>query len=915
MKLSGLKPGLSIHLLAKSLRSLATVGLRLPSASLGFAERRAPRGERREASGGRRRINHLLVLAISIFLIFGYVPTFAQEEQSIIKESLDNGFIVLIKPTQAENILSINVIIRAGLSSENEYAGTGITHFIEHMIFKGTKKRGPGQIESEIKSYGGYVNASTGLDTTSFYLTISSSYFKEALELLSDAVLNPSFDEVELEKERSVILNEIKLRNDDPSTYISNLLFENAYLRQAYRYPIIGYKDSFNKLKRDDLAAYHKKLYAPNNMVLALIGDINPSDALNAVKETFGKYEREMIYIDQCQNEPDHISERISLNYMDLNLGYFAIGYHTVGLLNKDLFALDILAHVLGQGNNSRLNETLVKEKELLYSINSFNYTPFYPGLFIISGIGNPENLEAAVKEIKKEITKITRLGITKLDHKKAKANVLSGFLSNLETVQSQAADLSQNEMLTGDYDFSRKYVEGITKVQLNNIRNVSKNYLTDENCTVIYLFPKTAELKHPIESRYDSGISTKSELKNGLKVILKEERRLPLISIAFSCLGGLRAEEKQFSGISNLTSQMLLKGTRKRKESNIKGSMENIGGQIDAFSGMNSFGITMEFMKKDAIKALDLLEDVIKHPDFPDNELLKLKNKIYAAIKIEEDDIFEKGLFEFRKGLFKNHPYGNRLIGERDAIAKIKRQDIAEFYNIMLNSKNIVMSIAGDFDKDAMLKIIDKKFRDIPANDYHIKTNEISLEKSFENTFFMPKEEALFIIGFRGLDVKNPDRYALEIISSLMSGSDGRIFQSLRNKIGLSYAQGASSVAGIEPGYFFFYAATDKKEINNVEKIINDEILKIKTEYASDNELISAKNSIIGNQAISMQSNSAKAFTTSLDELYSLGYDNYKKYKENIEKCTKDDIMRAANKYFDLNKSFSVTILPEESN
>ncbi|NQT22687.1 MAG: insulinase family protein, partial [Candidatus Omnitrophica bacterium] len=189
---------------------------------------------------------------------------------------------------------------------------------------------------------------------------------------------------------------------------------------------------------------------------------------------------------------------------------------------------------------------------------------------------------------------------------------------------------------------------------------------------------------------------------------------------------------------------------------------------------------------------------------------------------------------------------------------------------------------------------------------------SEKDLSAKIDNIFLMPKEQTLFALGFRGVTVKNEDRYGLEVISSIMSGSDGRIFHSVRNNLGLSYAQGAGQVAGVDPGYFFFYLATDKKDLNKAKELVLAEISRIKKEPLPDAELSAAKNSLIGDYLISMQTNSAKAFTMALDELYSLGFDNHLKYNENIEKYSKSDIIKLANTYFDLNKSCSVTIEPE---
>jgi len=823
----------------------------------------------------------------------------------------------VLKPTSAQGLVSINIKLGAGVSSENEYAGSGITHFIEHMIFKGTPEMQTGELARQIKSYGGYMNATTGLDATTFLATVPSDYADDAIELIGKAIINPSFSEKEIEKERSVILNEIRLNEDDPSRRIMRLLFEKAYQRHAYRFPIIGYRDLLKRLRRQNLISYHGIHYVPNNMVLAIAGDIDVEKMFEKVKETFGKYTRQPVPLVITEEEPEQILSRSSKYSAEINLGYFAIAYHSTGLMDSDLYPLDVFANILGQGDGSRLNKSLVKDKELLYSVNSFNYTPLYPGLFIISGIGAPEKLEEAVSLIESEIEEIKTKGISQEEFERAKAAAFSAHIKSLETVGSQAASLAEGQMFAGDPDFAEKYLDGIDSVRPEDVVRAVGKYLRSSNSSVVYLVP-TSQIsdmgeKDKVKALEVSRKAKKYILDNGIRVILKEEHSLPLVSLTLVCLGGLRAEPEGFNGISNLMSEMLLKGTKKRKESEIKASMERLGGYINSFSGLNSFGVAMEFLSKDRVDALDLLEDVVRNPTFPEEELEKFKEIVTAGIAAEEDNTFQKGSLKLRKEVFKGHPYGNRISGEPDLIADISNKDLEDFYWKLLNPKNMVISIVGDFNSEEMLDDIKTRFSEVKENEFEINVYTGPwVEKDGTATIRMPKKEAMALLGVRGVDVKNSDKYILEVIAAVMSGQDGRIFNSIRDNLGLSYSQGAGSVPALDPGYFFFYVATDEKNLEKAKEILLNEISKIRTEPVSDEELASAKKALIGRHMISMQTNSAKTFTIALDELYGLGYDDYRQYKENINKCSKSDIMKIANMFFNFNDLISVSVMPE---
>ena len=848
---------------------------------------------------------------------------FASQSGVTNKHILGNGLTVLIKPTDNEGLAAVYLKIKAGVSSENEYAGTGITHFIEHMVFKGTPETEVGELAKNIKSYGGYINATTTLDTTTYFVIIPKEHLVEAINILSDAVMNPDFDEDEVEKERAVILNEVKLREDDPSSKVIRLLFESAYLSHPYRFPILGYEDLLKGLKRKDLAEYHRKYYTPNNSVLSIAGDIDAEEVLYEVKEVFARYPRRNFPVVSAQEEPEQIIERVSIHPAEINLGYFCIGFHSTGLLDGDIYPLDVFANIFGQGDNSRLNKVLVKEKRLLYSVSSFNYTPLYPGLFIISGVGNPENLKEAVDVIMQEIQIVKEKGVSGKEFERAKANAYTGYLKGLETVDSQASSMAQGQVFAGDPEFSRKYVDGIKGVTLPDITRVVNKYLTDNNASIVYLVPnsKSAELTEQISDKaLIDGVAGESKeaiiytLDNGMRLILKEEHRLPLISVTLVCMGGLRAEPRGNSGKCNIMASLLLKGTKNRKESEIKGALEGLGGGISSFSGMNSFGLTLEFVSKDSGFVFDILEDVVKNPVFPEDELEKIKEITIAQIEMEEDSVFQKGILNLRREIFKGHPYENRVSGDEGYIKGIGIAEVKEFYQKVLNPGNIVISCVGDFDSDKLYEDLRARFSGIKNNGY--KVVPYSYEASdiqTEQVFLMPKKEALVLVGFKGVDIKSEDRYILSVITKTMSGQGSRLFDAIREKEGLSYSQGAESVEGLDPGYIFFYVATNKQDIETVKNILEAEISKMKTEAVSDVELSDAKNSLIGTHAISMQSNNAKSFAMAIDELYGLGYDNYRHYKENIEKHTKDDIIRVTDEYFDLDEAFFVTIVPEE--
>ncbi len=799
----------------------------------------------------------------------------------------------------------------AGLSSEGSYAGCGISHFIEHMLFKGTSGRKPGDIEKEVKAFGGTINAWTGLDSTTYSITVPSEYTGKALDLIEDILFHSVFTAEEVKKEKQVILKEIKLGNDDPSRRVMRQLWETSYLRHPYKSPVIGYEELFTKLTGDDLVRHHGLRYTPENIILTVVGDIDTNGILTKIKKIFGKNERKRPSEGFAPDEPPQNSPRLIKRYAPINLGYIAMGYHTVPLSDRDVYALDILGIILGDWDGSRLNGKLVKKNRLLHTVSAFNYTPAYPGLFIIYGIGDHKKLGLAKEEILNEIKKIAKNGVKESELDAARNIVISDYMDSLETTGGLAGAASQGEFLAGDPRFFEKYVENVKKVNQNNVRRVAQKYLNENNLTISYLLPEEAASAVSDKNFPSPGSPPlRVTLTNGINLILKENHRLPKVAVVCVFPGGLMAETKANNGISNLTSALLVKGTRKRNEVQIRPFIEKSGGSISCFSEKNSFGISMEFLSEHTPAALSVLSDILLNSVFPEEEIKKKKGKIYAAIKAEDDNVYSTGFLKLRKLLFENYPYGMRILGEPESVKNISREDIQDFYREFVCAEGMVISVVGDFHAENMKNEISALLSSLRKGPSRLKRPHLGpLAISKKTDCIMPRDQSLVMVGFRGASFESEDKYGLSLLSSVLSGENGRLYESVRNELGLSYNLGIFSAPGIDTGLIASYLATDEEHLEKAKSILFAELKKAAEGNVPEDEIQLAKSALIGRQKIFLQSNSALAFKMALDELCGIGYDAYIKYPQRVSNISKEDVAQAAKKYLDLNRSCVVTV------
>ncbi|NQT95078.1 MAG: insulinase family protein [Candidatus Omnitrophica bacterium] len=869
----------------------------------------------------KRRANiifsFLIILYIALCSNYSYAePSPTLPKSDATSELLSNGLTLILKEDFRTPTFCAKLFIRTGSATEGDYTGSGITHLIEHLIFKGTSTRDAKELEDEIKSLGGNIGAYTTYDYTAFNIEGPSENILQLLDIFYDIIANPKFDKKEIASEKDVIKREMRLRDDAPETYLSQQLWQRAYIRHPYKNPIIGHEDIFDRLAQEDVREYYSRFYLPDNMVLVIVGDIDSGALKEKIAESFTKLQRRSPIQAVLPREPQQLTPRyIELAY-PISKTFMAMGFHSVNLASKDLYALDTLAIILGAGRSSILYKEMHNKLKLVYSIGSYNYTPFDPGMFVITSAFDPKKKDQVIKELLEKIEKLKRSPVDKKELEKARNQVISSYIFSRQTQSSQASDLGISQLLASDMDFSKHYVEGVGSVDANDIMEVAKRYLGEENLTTVLLVPsaiKEIEEDAKSRSRIERAI-TKKTLKNGVRVLICNDSTLPLVSIRACIKGGLRAETKKDNGISNLTAHMLTKGSGGYSEEKLFFEIESMGGTLSAYSANNSFGVSLDVMSKDTKRAIELMEAVLVKPSFPNDKLQVLKNDMLAAIELIDDDIFKVAEKNLRKRLLDNSPYSMLPAGTAESVNSISRNDIIKFYRNYCVGPNVVVSICGDVDVDEVYKLVRSKLGRIkkkrPPELTEGKPSPITAQIDVREE--MDKKQAVVMVGFRTVGINSPDRYPLQIISSIFSGGSGRLYANIRQKKGLAYALGTFGMTGLDIGTFIFYAATSIGNEVLVKDEIVEEIEKVSAGDLSEDEINAAKKSLITQHELGLQSAGSFALRTALDELYDLGYNNYQFYPKAVNNLTREDILKAAKKYLNPEASVVSIVIPK---
>ncbi len=869
---------------------------------------------------------YLIFPLILLVWLGGDEPSFSKN--SLHQFTLDNGLKVILEETRAAPVVALQVWVKVGSADEKDEEA-GMCHFIEHMLFKGTEKRKVREGAKEIESLGGTSNAYTSYDQTVYHVTLASRYADIALDILSDAIQHSIFDPVEFEREKEVILEEIRRAQDDPSKRLFRQTVATFYQKHPYRRPVIGFAGTVRSIQRDQMIEFFKKWYVPNRIVLIGVGDFDSGEMEKRIRELFRDFRPSSDRPPERMKEPVPVQVHAVISYSNVKETYLHIAFPAPSAKDEDTPALDVIAHVLGSGEASRLVQKVKLEKRLVHSIYASSYTPRDPGLFFIGATLPAENAVKAIEAILEEVNRLRREGVTAEELHRAKINIESGLIYSRQTVQGQAGKIGNYELTAGDVEFEKEYMRRVALLQNEEIQNVSKKYLKRSQLTLSVLAPEekaevfknhslTSLLEKPALGKAQAEAKSppnKTALDNGIRIIVKENRSVPIVTVQVSFLGGLRFEQPSNNGINSFMAVMLTKGSKDQSSFEIARKVERMAGSLSGFSGYNSFGLTFTFLNQHFGEAFKLLTEVIRQPSFDKEEMEKRRRLILASIRQQEDDLGNLVFKLFRKTLYERHPYGMDTLGTIDSVEKITQKDLMENYARFAVPENMVITVVGDVDPKQVVLAVKHAFGDLHGNSFRTPTvlQEPPLQKKRVAELRRQKEQAHFVLGFLGISYDHPDSFALKVLDAALSGQGGRLFRQLRDKESLAYALNFMAQQNLDPGFIGVYMGTHPDKLETAIKAVLRELKKVKEEGLTEGEVARAKKYLIGNFEIGLQTNAAQANQMSLDELYGLGFDHYQKYPREIEKVKKEDVDRVARKYLSLDSYVIAIIRPPQ--
>jgi len=836
----------------------------------------------------------------------------------MLQATLDNGLQVILVEDHSAPVVALNVWVRVGSADERDEQW-GMAHVHEHMLFKGTERRGVGEIAATVEGAGGNINAFTSYDMTVYHITMASRDAAVGFDVLADAMQASTFDATELAKEEEVVIEEIRRSDDSPDNLLSRVLFETAYRVHPYRKEVIGTKQSVDSFTREGLVDFYRSWYVPNNMTFIAVGDFDAAVALEQIQKSFANAKPRADLAHPRAPEPEQTAARAAVVPSKFKQSLLGMGWKITAFESPDTPYLDLLGMVLGGGDSSRLYREVKDRAQLVHGIHASSYTPLDPGLFVVDAELDADKIEASVEAIAEQVRRIRDLGPSESELERARTNLLASQVHERETMQGQANKLGYFALLAGGLEAEEVYLDRVRRATPADLQRVAQQYLTPERATVVALTAADANgsitdaqllgalargaggAKTALPYTELRGDIREYRLENGLRVVVKRNANVPLVSLRLSFLGGLLAETETTQGITSFLAEMLSRGTTTRSANQLATEVEDIAGDLSGFSGRNSFGVQGEFLAESLDTGLDLFSDVVLNPSFEPEEIAKLKVERLAALRRREDNLSSKAFELFQQTVYPEHPYRFSSIGTAQTTEKLDRAALDHYYDRYAQPANGVLGVVGDVDPDAIVDAIASHFADwtgtgpvalpgrprpVPAT----KTREATLEKP-------GAAQAHVVYGFLALTIADPDLPALEVMTQILSGQGGRLFLELRDKQSLAYSVSAFDLEGVDPGIWGVYIAGEPAKLAEMRGGIERELARIVDGPIPAEEIARAKAYLIGTQAVSLQRFGAQASLLSLDALYGLGATWHLDYDDRIASVTVDDVKRVAKR------------------
>jgi len=852
---------------------------------------------------------------------------------------LDNGLRVLLKEIHAAPVVTLWAWYRVG--SRNEMPGiTGVSHWVEHMLFKGTDGFGKGQIMRQVSRLGGYLNGFTSEDQTVYFETLPRDYLELAVRIESDRMVNARFAADDVTAERTVILSERAMAENDPGFLLHEEVQAAAFRVHSYRWHVLGWRCDLESMTRDDLFDYYRTYYRPNNCVVVVAGDFAAAEALTLVRQHFGGIAAGPEPPAQRAVEPPQLGERRVTLHRPGAAARVQVVYHVPEIGHPDVPALTVCDAILGGakgvgfgsgvylGRSSRLYRALV-EGGTASSIGCYLAPGVNPGLFhcrvmVRDGV-DPHDAEARLAQ---EIERLRSETPTAAEVEKAIRQTRAQYAYGADGVASQASALGYYESSVG-YRHLVELLDAITKVTPEQAREAAEKYFAADNRTV-GIFEPTAPA--PEAAAADTGVAMlfpmtdraafrtgrkpalprvkESALDNGVRLFVSENRRSPAVVVRGSLAAGGAFESDDTAGLANFAATTLRRSAGNRSGNEIADLVESVGGQISFWSSPERVAFAAKGLQDDLPLLLEILSDCLRAPTFPTDQVELARGEIVTGLKDELDDpraMAERDLHELAYPA--GHPYRRDTAGALATVTKLSRDDLVAFHRRSYGPHTMIAVIVGDVRAAEALRLAQRYFGDWQAQGagrFEVSRDDYRPGGARRVRTMKHKSQVDVVLGYLALSRKDADFVTLNLADNILGrlGLMGRLGSSVRDDQGLAYYAYSTLEACLGRGLWKLRAGVAPADVERALESMRRELERLRSEPPPADELEDAKRNQIGGLALRLETNDGVADAIHDIAYWDLGLDYLERYPSMMGSITAEAVMEVAARCSDPGES-----------
>lgn len=881
--------------------------------------------------------------------------------------------LVLLREVHTAPVATCWVWYRVGSRNEN-IGTTGISHWVEHMLFKGTPAIPKGEMDRLIARNGGTFNGFTSNDYTAYFETLPADRIELGLQIESDRMVNSLFDPAEVESERTVIISEREGHENDPEWWLNEALMAAAFQVHPYRNEVIGWKSDLLAMTRDDLYNHYQTYYMPNNAVLVLVGDFKTDEMLKKAEHYFGGLPTGPALPKVRAVEPEQQGERRVIVRRPGPAQYVQIAYHAPSCREADFAPMVVLDAVLSgakpmsfgggaQTNRSaRIYRALIETQLAAYAGSGYRAS-YDPNLFELDATVSENHTAAEVEAaLIREVEKIQQDGVSADEMSKVLKQVRAQIAYSSESVTSQALLLGMWEVLD-TYKRPETLLDEISAVTAEDVRRVAQTYLTEKHRTVGHFIPTEdsgggaednghynrsmqqkaffytggfdAALPSAVPSQRpiaatQNGTSSQNGaatietavryvLPNGMVALIQRNASSPTVSVRGEVRVGAVNESAEKSGLATFTGASLIRGTAKRTFQQIVAETEARGASVNAGGGLHTSGFGGRALAEDLPLILEILAEMLSTPTFPEVEIERLRGQFLMNLREAEQETRVQASRVVRSLLFPpEHPYSRLSSGTIATVQGITREDLVDFHKLYHPAASTI-AIVGDVEPDAVIAELERTFGlwepqgPIPTQDLPYVP---PLEGIQRRDVTLPgKMQSDVIWAVHGLTRMDPDYYAASVANMILGriGMGGRLGDNVREQQGLAYYCGSNVDADLGAGPWAALAGINPIHVERAVTAILHEIERFVAEGPTEQELADAHDYMTGSLVLGLETNDGIAGTLLGIQRYGLGFDYISRYPSIVRSIDAEQVKAVANKYLSTDRYILVVAGPKE--